>query len=188
MRFSLRESAIMYHNSLKTITYLLLFLCVMPRTGMALEIHTRYATIIYNEDSDLDRFNEEIHLGKYSFLLQQDGIQSVEDEVRLKTDLIFDRVQEILDMFPEDSKFKIIISSSGQDTRNIHQQIYGLPGKSTAFYANDIDMVFFSAEDTELSIIAHEFAHVIMQKYFQTTPPVKIHELLSRYAATHIKD
>ena len=178
----------MCRNRLKTIIYLLLLLVIVPRMGMAIEVHTRYATIIYNEDSDLDRFNEEIYLGKYNFLLQQDGIQDVTDEVRLKTDLIVDRVKEILDMFPENIRFKIAICASNQDIGKIHKLIYGEPADISAFYAPDIDIVFFSAEDAELATIAHEFAHVIMHKYFQMSPPVKIHELLSRYVATHIKD
>jgi hypothetical protein len=178
----------MYYNNLKTVIYLLLLLVIVPRVVMAIEVHTRYATIIYNEDSDLDRFNEEIYLGKYNFLLQQDGIQDVKDEVRLKTDLIVDRVKEILDMFPENIKFKIAVCASNQDINKIHKLIYGKPANLSAFYAPDIDIVFFSAEDTELATIAHEFAHVIMHKYFQMSPPVRIHELLSRYVATHIKD
>lgn len=156
--------------------------------AMALEIHTRYATIVYNDDRDLERFNEEIYLGKYNFLLQQEGMRGVTDEVRLKIDLILDRVKEILNMFPEHDKMKIIICSSNEDIRNIHERIYGYPTSSTAFYAPDINMVFFSSSDVELTTVAHEFAHVVMHRYFQQPPPVKIHELLSRYAARHIKD
>lgn len=178
----------MSHNNLKIILYLLFFLLLGQHMGMALELQTRYATIIYNEDRDLDRFNAEIYLGKYSFLLQQEGIHSVADEVRLKIDLILDRVKEILNMFPEHENIKIILCSSNEDIRNIHQRIYGQPNSSTAFYAPDMDMVLFSSTDVELTTVAHEFAHVIMHRYFQRSPPVKIHELLSRYAARHIKD
>jgi len=156
--------------------------------GLALEMHTRYATIIYNDDRDLDRFNAEIYLGKYNFLLQQEGMYGVADEVRLKIDLILDRVKEILNMFPEQDKMKIIICSSNEDIREIHERIYGYPTSSTAFYAPDINMVFFSSTNVELTTVAHEFAHVVMEKYFQTPPLVKIHELLSRYVARHIKD
>jgi hypothetical protein len=178
----------MFHNYLKILVYLLFFLLLGRHMGMALELHTRYAVIVYNDDRDLERFNEEIYLGKYNFLLQQEGMYGVADEVRLKIDLILDRVKEILNMFPEHEKMKIIICSSNEDIRKIHERIYGYPTSSTAFYAPDINMVFFSSADVELTTVAPEFSHVVMHRYFQQPPPVKIHELLSRYAARHIKD
>ena len=155
---------------------------------MALEIKTRYATIIYNQEKDLHRFNEEFYLGKYSYLLRKDYIVSVSDEVKFKTDLIVERVKSILDMFPENLEFRIAICSSEREIQKAYKLIYGKAANYSAFYAPEINTVFFSVNDMELATIAHEFAHIVMTGYFNVSPTVKIHELLSRYAARHITE
>ena len=172
----------------KIFFYALSLLIITAHLGYALELHTRYSIIVYNEDKELEMFNEGIYLGKYNFLLQREGIRDVSDEVMLKTDFIYDRVSEILDIYPEGRKVKIIICSSVAELQMIHERIYGHPIDSEAFYAPEIEVLFLTATSVELATVAHEFAHVVMQKYFREAPPVKIHELLSRYVARHIKD
>jgi hypothetical protein len=178
----------MHGRFTKTAAYSLLLLFITSEPCTALQIKTRYATIIYNNEIDLHRFNEEFYLGKYGYLLRKDAIGSVSDEIRFKTDLIVERVKSILDMFPENLEFRIVICSSGMEIEKVHKVIYGKETKYSAFYSPEINTIFFSVDDMELSTVAHEFAHVIMTNYFTISPPVKIHELLSRYAAKHIKD
>jgi hypothetical protein len=113
---------------------------------MALEIKSRYATIIYNEEKDLHRFNEEFYLGKYSYLLRKDDIAGVSDEVRFKTDLIVERVKSILDMFPENLEFRIAICSSGREIQKAYKLIYGKTTNYSAFYAPEINTVFFFSQ------------------------------------------
>jgi hypothetical protein len=176
----------MHDRLIKTTAYTLMLLLITCGPCMALEIKTRYATIIYNQEKDLHRFNEEFYLGKYSYLLRKDYIVSVSDEVKFKTDLIVERVKSILDMFPENLEFRIAICSSERKIQKAYKLIYGKTANYSAFYAPEINTVFFSVNDMELATIAHEFAHIVMTGYFNVSPPVKIHELLSRYAARHI--
>jgi len=178
----------MHDQLIKTTAYTLIFLLIACGPCMSLEIKSRYATIVYNEEKDLHRFNEEFYLGKYSYLLRKDDITGVSDEVRFKTDLIVERVKSILDMFPEKLEFRIAICSSEREIQKAYRLIYGKATHYSAFYAPEINTVFFSVNDMELVTIAHEFAHIVMTCYFNVSPPVKIHELLSRYAARHITD
>jgi len=178
----------MHDQLIKTTACTLILLLFTCGLCMALEIKSRYATIIYNEEKDLHRFNEEFYLGKYSYLLRKDDIAGVSDEVRFKTDLIVERVKSILDMFPENLEFRIEICSSEREIQKVYKLIYRKTTNYSAFYAPEINTVFFSVNDMELATVAHEFAHMVMTSYFNVSPPVKIHELLSRYAARHITD
>ncbi len=179
------------NSILKTIeiailTFTLLLIPAIKSRGF--EITTDYTSIIYNNENHLHEFNNSIYLGRYNYLVRNKNIITVRDEIKFKIDLVIDRIKKILDMYPKDLKFKIALCGTENDVQKAYRIIYGKKVDYSAFYALKGDMVYFSADNVELSVVAHEFAHVIMEKYFEVSPPVKVHELLARYAERHIAD
>ncbi len=154
----------------------------------AFEIKSKYTTIIYNNKKELRQFNNDIYMGKYSRILLNNNVETSVDELIVKIDWIVDRVKSILKMSPEKIGFKIAICPSSEAVIKAYKIVYGKDTRYKAFYAPQINTVFFSTTDMELRVVAHEFAHVIMEHYFQTSPPKIIHELLARYAEKHITD
>ncbi len=171
-----------------TLNPLICLLTILLTTGIAtgFELKTQYATIIYNNYEDLESFNTEIYLGKYNHLLKNDNIVTLEDELVFKIDLIVDKTKTTLNMFPDDVEFRIAVCGSNKELQEAYEIIYDKPTDFIAFYSPRINTVYFSVTNLEFQIIAHEFAHMIIEHYFQVSPPVKIHEILANYVEKNI--
>jgi hypothetical protein len=157
-----------------------------PANGFELE--TRYATVVYDDTSALRKFNKKLNMGSLSYLLSGKTNETVEDEVRNKIELIVEKVETVMDMFPDKLKFTIVIQKSTEGVKEAYQQIYGADVDYIAFYAPTEDTVFYSAKNASLRVVTHEIGHVVVEKFFEVSPPVKIHEMLAQYAEMHITD
>lgn len=178
----------MHFRNLKILVPVFLLLFFTAGTAAGFEIQTRYATIEYENAKDLQRFNRKLRMGSLGFRLSGKKNETVEDEVRNKIDVIVEKVEVVLEMFPDDMKFKIVICDSMKGVREEYKRIYGVERDYIAFYSPGRDTVFYSAKNINLRIASHEIGHVVAEKYFDVSPPVKIHEVLAQYAERHITD
>jgi hypothetical protein len=160
----------------------------LAKPVFGLELETRYATIEYESIGDLRKFNKKLYMGRLGYLLSGQKSETVEDEVRNKIDVIVEKVQTVLDLHPEDVKFKIVIRSSMKGVQEEFERIYHIKVDYLAFYSPVEDTVFYSAKNTSLRIVSHEIGHVVVEKYFIVSPSVKVHEMLAQHAENHITD
>lgn len=165
-----------------------LFVLALFSVSSGYELKSRYTTIIYSREDQLRRFNKEISLGSLSFLLKGRMSITTEDEVKNKIDVIIERAEAILEMFPGKLKFTISLQSSDSEVQGIFRNRYGKDVDYIAFYSPRDETIFVSVKDIELGILAHEIAHVIIDHYYGIATPAKIHEVLAQYVETHLKD
>ena len=84
-------------------TVFLLCSCLFSGAGIALgqEQKSRYVTLSYNDREVLQEFNDNLQLSrKLSYNTRKKNVVTVADEVLAKTDIIIEKVQIVLDMFP----------------------------------------------------------------------------------------
>jgi hypothetical protein len=171
---------------------LTIFVCVILTISVSVssgyELKTQYATVVYEKEEQLRTFNREVSLGSLSYLLRNRKSITVEDEVRNKLDVIIDKVQTILDMYPGGLNFRIILLSTDAEVRKAYRDRYGSSVDYIAFYAPRDKTVFISVADIRLGVLAHELAHVVINHYFLNSPPRKINEVLAQFVETHLKD
>lgn len=167
--------------------FVAMFLLLPASLACGFELETRYATISYGEKQVLHDFNNRINLRNITVLPGQKGGMTVEDEIKQKTDLIFEQVETILEMFPLKLKFKLVLLPTDTDVQRIYQEKYGKWAEYIAFYSPQEKTMFVSVNDARLGVFSHEISHVIMDFYFKVPPPVKIHELLSQYVETQMQ-
>lgn len=174
----------------KRITIASVFWLIAVFSGDALgqEIESRYTTIIYDHVDALRKFNRELYMGQLKFFLHKGGSETIEDEVKEKVDLIVERVQMVLDMFPAKIHFSIVIHLSTEGVQRDFKRLYNKEVDYIAFYSPGEDTVFYSANNAALRVVTHEIGHVVAEHYFKVSPPPKIHEVLAQYAETHITD
>jgi hypothetical protein len=153
-----------------------------------LEIKTRYATITYDHIDVLRKFNRELFMGRLKYMLPTGGSDTIEDEVKDKIDLIVEKVQTVLDMFPKKINFSIVIHLSTAGVQLDFKRIYNKEVDYIAFFSPGENTVFYSADNGSLRVVTHEIGHVVTEHYFTVSPPPKIHEVLAQYAETHITD
>lgn len=152
------------------------------------DLKTRYVTIFYDNEKLLTEFNKEIRLGSLSYLLKNKKIITIEDEIRSKVDVIVDRVQDVLSMYPKEISFKIVLLSSSGEVQSVFKHKYKRDVDYVAFYCPKEKIIYLSIKDIDLGIFVHEVAHVIVDLYYGIPTPSKIHEVLAQYVEMHFLD
>jgi len=158
-----------------------------PVRGKAAEIATKYATIVYQDEEILRRFNDEILWGG-GFFFRRPRQLTLADEVKNKVDSILEKVEAVLEMFPKGLRFTMVLLPDDDDVQEVFQQKYGNKVDYIAFYVPPEKTMYVAASKVRLRVLAHELAHVVVDHYFEVPPPVKIHELLAQFAETHVTD
>lgn len=179
----------MHFNDRKIIIALTLLIFFAAGTAAGFELQSRYATIEYESAGALRKFNNKLKMGSLSFMLSGRKSETVEEEVLNKIDVIVEKVETVLDMYPDDMKFKIVIRESTKGVQEEFRRIYGVDVDYIAFYSPVENTVFYSAKNITLRVVAHEIGHVVVERhYYPVSTPVRIHEVLAQYAEMHITD
>ena len=106
-------------------------------------------------------------------------------------DILFERVQTILEMPMPKQKVNIWIHPSIKHLGKFFQANYGGPtAKQTsmgasvtgpAFYVKKTNTIHIQVEDMRIGILAHEMAHSITENYFIIRPPTNVAEIMSQH-------
>jgi hypothetical protein len=153
-------------------------------SALAAEAHagaleTRYATLIYSNESQIREFNSSVSIGGRS------GI-TMFDEAKNKVDAVTERVMMILEMYVRNLKFKIVLLSSASEVRSVYRSKYNHDVNFISFYSPKDKTVYLSVDDANNRIFGHEVAHAVIDGYFKVPPSVKIHEMLAKYAENNL--
>lgn len=177
------------NSARKVMGFLIIFFAVFPiHQANCDEIKSRYASITYDNLETLRKFNRNLYMGRLKYLLSKRRSETVQDEVINKINLIVEKVETVLDMFPGSLQFHIVIHSSQKGVHQEFMRLYKKKVNYIAFYSPGINTVFYSANKTKLRVVAHEIGHVVAENYFAISPPPKIHEVLAQYAELHVTD
>lgn len=148
-------------------------------------IETLYSTISYSRDEDLYEFGRKIGAGAAS--LNRDKGQAA-PFARESLDRIVYRVKVILDMYPTQFHFNILIYPAYNDLKESYR-LNGITGKAPiAFYSHRTMTIYVSLENLTDRILAHEIAHAVINNYFSTPPPGQMQEILAQYVDRHLWD
>lgn len=160
-----------------------------PLPLSAKEAKSRYITLVYSSQQQLDDFNDNVDLGrKLGQFARKKNVVTVEDEVLAKLDTIMEKAESVLDMFPNDLAIKIVLLDSIDEVAQVYKQKYGKNVDHIAYYSLSEDTIYVSVDDARLHVIAHEMGHAIVDHYFDVRPPYNIHELMAQFTEKHITD
>ena len=155
-------------------------------------LDTKYTKIHYHSWKDLKKFNNNID---YSFssmglkwLFKKKSPNDIENEIKLKVDAVYEKVQEILDMRKSMEKVTIYISHDKQELHSLYQKIFKTPCHLRAWYIYELNAVYMNVDDIHEGILAHEIAHSIIDHYLLIRPPKATVEILARYVDGHLFD
>ncbi|HMK50680.1 MAG TPA: hypothetical protein VK435_11555 [Thermodesulfovibrionales bacterium] len=165
-----------------------ILLCIFSSVPAASELKSRYTTIIYSSDDQVRRFNKEMSLGSLSYLLRNKASITAADEAANKLDVLIERVETVLEMYPKELRFNVILLSSESEVQDVFRRKYGRTVDYIAFYSPRDKTIYLSVRDVELGVLAHEIGHVVVDFYYGISTPTKIHEVLAQYVETHLKD
>jgi len=167
---------------------LLLLPGLMPQVHAA-ELHSQFAVVLYDDPTLLRDFNDNLQVGRQlGYLLQMRRIQTREDELRAKMDIVIGKAQDVLDMRPQKLRFNIQLFPDEAGVRAEYFRNYNQKVDYLAYYSLSRKTMYLSVNRVNLRVFAHEVGHVIVDHFFPVRPPYKIHELMAQYVETHITD
>jgi hypothetical protein len=186
IRLTLPSHIAVLKNMFSSLALVIIFVVVPASPSYGIEMKTGYATIIYSQREQLSRFNERISFRDYSYRGRNLIIDTVGNEVGKKLDAIVEKTEIILHMFPRKLKFNVRLLNKDTDVWASYRNRYGALAHYMAFYSPQADTIYISVEDVSLRILAHELAHVIIDKYFCTYSscvlvPVAVQEELAQF-------
>jgi len=170
---------------------LLLCICLTLACGTALarEQNSRYVTLSYADKEVLRDFNDNLQLNrKLNNSVRKKNVVTVADEVLAKADIIIEKVQIVLDMFPDKYHIRLVVLPDSDDVARIYKKKYGKNVDHIAYYSLSEKTIYISADDTRLRVLAHEVGHSVADHYFKVRPPYNIHELMAQFAEKHVTD
>jgi hypothetical protein len=150
------------------LTFSLLYFISVPVWAQSQKIfHTKYTTIYYADEADIDDFIWRLGGQKLEF---------VEDPklASYRIDRLVDRVQAILDMRPQDFQIAIYL----------HRGPLSL--NEAAYYEKNSKTIHVSVDYASDGVMAHEIAHAIIDQSFPVPPPSKVQEILAQYVDKHL--
>ena len=153
-------------------------------------IETKHTIIQYETIKDLKEFDGEIDYSTGKFTLK--GLFSASDSndpagpIKKKVDMLFERVQEILDMRGRTRK---VIINLYPNKKRLHDTYFSITGKRChirAWYIYESNTIYINKNDVHAGMLAHEMAHSIIDHYFSARPPRATAEILARYVDKHL--
>ncbi len=152
----------------------------------------RFCTVFYEKEVNLQKVNRFINLGFSDFYSPRRYTKSIdlsiEENLSEKFDVIFSRVEDILDMYPRDIHVAINIYKTREELDKAYEEIFNEPNKAISFYIYNTNTIYTTEDVINEEILAHEMAHCIIDHYFVILPPKKIQEMLAVYSDVHLKD
>lgn len=177
------------NNRLPLICMLSFGLFIQAVEALGTEYKSRYVTISCNDVDVLRGFNENLVLNKkLSYSMQKRNVVTVTDEVMAKVDIIVEKTQVVLDMFPSGYHIQLILLPDADAVSQVFREKYGKHVNHIAYYSLSEKTIYVSVQDTKLQVLAHEIAHSVVDYYFDVRPPYNIHELMAQFAEKHITD
>lgn len=150
---------------------------------------SRYVTLKYSSNDVLREFNSQLILGrKLRYYVQKKQAVTLEDEVLAKLDVIIEKAETVLDMFPDNLHITVVVLPTRREVSQQYQKKYGKKANHIAYYSLKDDTIYISADDTRLRVIAHEIGHAIVDHFFKVRPPYNVHELMAQFTEKHIND
>jgi hypothetical protein len=160
-------------------------------------LETKYTIIRYQSMEDLKKFGRKIDYSPEGWslkrLFSRSGSDSLAEDLKMKVDAIYERVQEILDMRNKAQKVFINIYSHKNQLLAVRRRMfqnsfsaYGILSPPRAWYIYELNTIYINVNDLREGMLAHEMAHSIIDHYLSVRPPKATAEILARYVDSHL--
>ncbi len=152
---------------------------------------TKYTIIRFQTEDDLISFDKQIDYGPGSGLSSLFGGSDSKDfreKLIQKIDVLFKRVQEILDMRKYLRRVTINVYPDNNKLQAAYREDVNGQAEHRAWYLFEKHTIYLQVNDIHEGMLAHEMAHAVIDNFLQVRPPAASAEILARYVDTHLKD
>ena len=153
-------------------------------------IKSDYFMIYCDPSIDLKSLARRLHRRGWavSGSYKSDSSDSPERKVGKAVDGLFRRAEEILDMHPHVSRWKIKIFADKKALDNEYFNTFLSNENPVSFYVHGYEAIYTCEDEISDTVLVHEMAHAIIDHYFAVVPPGKIAELIAQFVDSHLED
>lgn len=155
---------------------------------------SKRVVVYYDKEGQLQALQEKIKPKSITRSLNRlfsGGESATKQNLGLFLDILFQRVQTILEMPLPKHKVAIWIHPDIKDLANYFKTNFGGPtttqtsmGASVmgpAFYVKKTNTIHLQVQEMRIGILAHEMAHAVTENYFIIKPPARVAEIMSQH-------
>jgi hypothetical protein len=148
---------------------------------------TKYATVTYSNDRLLERFNDNLVISRQlNILVRRRQSVTLKDEVKNKIDLIVEKAEAILEMFPPKVEFELVLLEDENDVKRYSKSARLAHKKLVGFFDPKTSKIYISVNGVDLKAFSHEIGHLIIEHHFEISPPVVTREMMAQFVASRI--
>lgn len=144
------------------------------------KINTRHTIIYYQCVENLETFNKKVTFNG------QTKKADLAHTISNKIDAIFEKSQQLLGMHGFVPKIQIKVYKDKQQLNDAYFKIYQKKSDTRAWYTHEELTIFIQLDDLHNGMLAHEFAHAIIDHFMIIPPPGETAEILARYVDKHL--
>ena len=139
----------------KHLLLLLIITTLQVIGGSAAQASSRYVTLAYGDPQLLREFNDSLYINrKLSRHIRKKNVVTLEDEVLAKLDFVVEKVEVVLDMFPDNLHVTLVLLPSAREVSGVYKKFYGKKVNHIAFYSLSKKTIYISVDDTKLQVLA----------------------------------
>lgn len=154
-------------------------------------VNTKYSKFSFASKEDVRKLNSSLDFstGKSSGgFFSKASDKEVEYELIKKVDALFVKVQRILDMRKKMKKVQVNIYPNKAGLHKAFYNLYKKECKLRGWYLYRKNTIYLNVQDVHEGMLAHEFAHAIIDHFLAVKPPRASAEILARYVDEHLFD
>lgn len=136
----------------------------------------------------MQEFNDNLRLNRKLNSAMRKNVVTVADEALAKIDIIIEKVEVVLEMFPNYYHVNVVLLPDDDNVARMYKSKYGKRVDHIAYYSLSEKTIYISVDDIRLKVVAHEIGHSVVDHYFKVRPPYTIHELMAQFAEKHVTD
>ena len=157
-------------------------------------LESKLSTVYYDNEKQLLRFKKKIKPKSMTRALNRIYMgkdSSPEKGLARFLDILFKRVQMILEMPMPELKVNIVIHPDPKSLGVFFKTKYGGPTaqqtsmgaklEGPAFFVRRSNTIHLQTQKMRLGILAHEMAHSVTENYFVIRPPTRVAEIMSQH-------
>ena len=157
--------------------------------------------VYYDQEEQLHQLREKIKPKSTTLSLNRlfsGGESTAKQNLGLFLDILFQRVQTILEMPLPKQKINIWIHPGIKDLADYFKARYGGPSDTQtsmgasvsgpAFYVKKTNTIHLQVENMRIGILAHEMAHAVTENYFIIKPPARVAEIMSQHVDREVSN
>lgn len=148
------------------------------------QVNSKYLRLFFHNQEDIKRFNQKIDFSAgngLASMFSSPSARDIENQLIVKLDTLFEKVQAILDMRKPMKKIRVNVYSDQDQLAEAFKQVFKQEGDVRGWYVYEYNTVYLNVMDVHEGMLAHELAHAIIDHFFAVRPPRATAEILATY-------